>query len=151
LDMQLRRSHALSERGFARLMLCVSLLSLFAGGVLWLIGAWPVIGFMGMDALLIYLAFRHYRAQLYDQYEHIYLDAEHLKIHRHYGRRDEVIALEPAFLHVLHSEERDPLVVVQRGREFEIGSWLAPIERHWFAQTLRRALRERLQHLPHLP
>ena len=49
---------SLSERGFVVLMVAVCLISFTAGLVFFLMGAWPVIGFLGLDVGLIYLAFR---------------------------------------------------------------------------------------------
>src|SRR5260221_2776198 len=44
--------------GFALLMAAISLLSFGAGVTFYLIGAWPVVGFLGLDVLLVYVAFR---------------------------------------------------------------------------------------------
>lgn len=61
-DATLTPHRSLSERGFKLLML-------FAGGIglavsipFYLLGAWPVLGFMGLDILLIYIAFRYHYA-----------------------------------------------------------------------------------------
>jgi uncharacterized membrane protein len=54
---------SLSPRGFLILMAAFGALSFTAGSIFWAIGAWPVIGFMGLDIALVYLAFRlNYRA-----------------------------------------------------------------------------------------
>jgi uncharacterized membrane protein len=54
---------SLSSTGFLVVMLLVGGIS-FVGGVVFLIvGAWPVVGFLGLDVLLVYWAFRvNYRA-----------------------------------------------------------------------------------------
>ena len=54
---------SLSGKGFIAVMALVGGLS-FAGGMFFfLMGAWPVIGFLGLDVLLVYWAFRaNYRA-----------------------------------------------------------------------------------------
>src|SRR4029078_9097194 len=59
---------SLSPTGFMILMGAVCLVSFGTGLLFYLLGAWPVIGFMGLDVLLIYVAFRlNYReGRLYE-------------------------------------------------------------------------------------
>src|SRR3546814_15431204 len=57
-DAELRPHRSLSPRGFLLLMASVCAFS-FAGGLaFYLAGAWPVIGFLGADVLLISPAFK---------------------------------------------------------------------------------------------
>ncbi len=49
---------SLNRTGFLVLMGFVSVVSFAAGFAFWLMGAWPVFGFFGLDVLLIYWAFR---------------------------------------------------------------------------------------------
>ena len=49
---------SLGSTGFLILMLCIGALSFACGMMFLLIGAWPVFGFLGLDVLLIYIAFR---------------------------------------------------------------------------------------------
>src|ERR1700710_2673946 len=51
-----RRS--LTRTGFVVLMAFLTLISFAAGLAFWLMGAWPVLGFFGLDVLAIYWAFR---------------------------------------------------------------------------------------------
>ena len=54
---------SLGPKGFAVLMTAVCLVSFGTGLLFYLIGAWPVVGFMGLDLALIYIAFKlNYRA-----------------------------------------------------------------------------------------
>jgi uncharacterized membrane protein len=39
-------------------MLCIGALSFVSGMVFLMLGAWPVFGFLGLEVLLIYVAFR---------------------------------------------------------------------------------------------
>ena len=59
---------SLSQTGFLILMSAICLVSFGTGLLFYLLGAWPVIGFMGLDVALIYVAFKlHYRAgRLYE-------------------------------------------------------------------------------------
>src|SRR5262245_3117255 len=49
---------SLNSTGFLVVMLLVSGFSFMAGMVFFLLGAWPVVGFLGLDVLLVYWAFR---------------------------------------------------------------------------------------------
>ena len=54
---------SLSARGFLLVMALVGGMSFIGGMFFFLMGAWPVIGFLGLDVLLVYWAFRaNYRA-----------------------------------------------------------------------------------------
>src|SRR5678816_4254369 len=59
---------SLGPKGFAVLMGAVCIVSFSTGLLFYLIGAWPVVGFMGLDVALIYIAFKlNYRAaRLYE-------------------------------------------------------------------------------------
>ena len=59
---------SLSPKGFTVLMALVCLVSFATGLLFYLLGAWPVMGFMGLDVALIYVAFKlNYRAaRLYE-------------------------------------------------------------------------------------
>ena len=49
---------SLGPRGFLVLMGLIGLVSFIAGLAFYSIGAWPVMGFFGLDALLVYGAFK---------------------------------------------------------------------------------------------
>src|SRR6202022_2926488 len=49
---------SLNRTGFLVLMGFLSAVSFAAGVAFWLMGAWPVFGFFGLDVLAIYWAFR---------------------------------------------------------------------------------------------
>ena len=59
---------SLGSTGFLMLMLLVGGISFVAGLVFVIAGAWPVMGFFGLDVLLIYWAFRvnYRRARAYE-------------------------------------------------------------------------------------
>ena len=50
---------SLSKRGFTRLLAILCMLAIAIGLGFFLIGAWPVIGFMGLELLVLYAAFRY--------------------------------------------------------------------------------------------
>src|ERR1700681_5041329 len=49
---------SLNSTGFLVLMAFLSAVSFAAGLAFWLMGAWPVLGFFGLDVLAVYWAFR---------------------------------------------------------------------------------------------
>ena len=143
---------SLGPRGFVLVMALIGSISFTAGLVFFLAGAWPVVGFMGLDVLLVWLAFRlNYRSAR--QYERLHLTRESLQVERvtHYGERRSW-AFEPAWLRV---EMRDPpepdspLTLASGRRRLAIGSFLTAEERLELAEALRAALAKTRQ-APHL-
>src|SRR5262245_43760911 len=59
---------SLGPKGFMILMTAVCVVSFATGLLFYMLGAWPVLGFMGLDVLLIYIAFKlNFRAlRLYE-------------------------------------------------------------------------------------
>ena len=58
LDITVLPYRSLSKKGFRNLMFIVSLIFFLVGVFFWYIGAWPVFGFLGLDVLLLYYAFK---------------------------------------------------------------------------------------------
>ena len=78
-DAELRPHRSLSPQGFLWLMGGICLFSFSAGLAFFLVGAWPVIGFLGADVLLIFFAFRvNYRRA--HMRETLKLTPEHLQV-----------------------------------------------------------------------
>jgi uncharacterized membrane protein len=135
---------SLSQTGFLVLMGFVSAISFAAGVAFWLMGAWPVFGFFGLDVLAIYWAFRinfrHARA-----IEEIRVTPTELHLRRvsHRGHVVEFL-LNPLWVQLdqeVHEEfgvER--LYLLSRGRRVAVGSFLGPDEKASFAKALNAAL-----------
>ena len=135
---------SLNRTGFVLVMAFLSLIS-FAAGVLFLmLGAWPVLGFFGLDILAIYVAFkinfRRARAS-----EEIRVTPSELRVRRvsHRGHAVEFV-LNPLWVKldkVAHEEFGiEKLYLVSRGRSLSIGSFLSPDEKASFANALLGAL-----------
>jgi uncharacterized membrane protein len=142
---------SLPPRGFAVLMIAVGVVSFVAGIAFAMSGAWPVIGFFGLDVALIYWAFRlNYRAAR--AVEHVRLTRETLTIRRrdHRGRRSEV-SLQPYWLRVERPapDATHPVRLRSHGAVHLVGAWLSPGERIAFAEALAAAL-ETVRAPPHL-
>ena len=81
IDVALHHHRSLSARGFCLLMIFISLVCFAAGIAFAFVGAWPVLGFFGLDVLAIYIAFRlsYQRARLF---ETLKLDDDTLEVRR---------------------------------------------------------------------
>jgi len=146
----LRPYRSLEPRGFALLMLALAGMSFISGMIFVLHGAWPVMGFLGLDVGLVYLAFKiNYRAA--DACERVSLSESQLVVERH--RRGHLIgrwSFQPYWLRVQVLEGRNPAVVLaSHGKSVAIGSFLTPEEREGFAQALSNSLDD-LRLAPHL-
>lgn len=139
----LQPNRSLSPRGFRLLMLGMALLSLGLGGVFFLMGAWPIVGFLGLDILLLYVAFRlSYRSgRLYETVE---LTRESLTVERvEPAGRARRWSFQPAWLRVRMDDpprHDSHVTLTSHGRSLVVGSFLSPEERLDFAKALRRAL-----------
>jgi uncharacterized membrane protein len=135
---------SLNRTGFLVLMTFISAVSFAAGVAFWLMGAWPVFGFFGLDVLVIYWAFRvNYRDA--KATEEISVTHSELRVRRvsHRGHVVEWV-LNPLWVQLdqkTHAEfgiER--LYLVSRGRRVSIASFLGPDEKASFAKALMAAL-----------
>ncbi len=134
---------SLGPRGFLALMLAFGALSFATGMVFLAMGAWPVLGFLGLDVLLVYVAFRlNYRSGR--RYETLELTPAQFVLTRvnPSGRR-ETFDCNPYWARVSLREwpdGRTALSVVARGTELKFGSFLTDDERRDLASALREAL-----------
>jgi uncharacterized membrane protein len=135
---------SLSPRGFLILMTIVSGVSFIAGAAFWWIGAWPVMGFFGLDVALIYWAFKaNYRSG--KMFETIDLSPDVLKLTRvHPSGRREAFDFNPYWarvrLTVDRPDGRTSLRLAAQGREVVFGKFLNDDERKDFANALTGAL-----------
>jgi uncharacterized membrane protein len=135
---------SLSRTGFLVLMAFLSVVSFAAGFAFWLMGAWPVFGFFGLDVLLIYWAFR-VNFQRAKATEEILVTPSELRIRRvsHRGHVVEWV-LNPLWVQLdqkTHAEFGiEKLYLVSRGRRVSIASFLGPDEKASFAKALLAAL-----------
>src|SRR6266516_6092723 len=135
---------SLSRTGFMVLMGFISAVSFAAGLAFLLMGAWPVMGFFGLDVLAIYWAFRvnflRGRAS-----EDISVTPSELRVRR-VSHRGHVIewVLNPLWVQLdqkTHAEFGiEKLYLVSKGRRVSIASFLGPDEKASFAKTLLAAL-----------
>lgn len=142
-DAVLYPHRSMGPRGFMTVMTCLTVFSFVAGLLFFSLGAWPVLGFFGLDIVLIYLAFRvNFRTGRI--YETVQLDDASLLIRRFlpdgrilswnlqaYWAQVELVAGAPGA----------PLLAVRsHGKHLVFGKFLTPEERQEFAAALRQAL-----------
>jgi uncharacterized membrane protein len=137
---------SLDSTGFLLVMLAIGGLSFASGVVFLLLGAWPVFGFLGLDVLLVYWAFRaNFRAAR--AYEEVTVTATELTVRKvsHHGAVREW-TLNPVWVRLdraVHEEfgiER--LFLVSHGRRLSVANFLSPDEKASFASALSAALGE---------
>ena len=134
---------SLSQRGFAILLLCLGTIAIAVGLGFYLIGAWPVIGFMGLELLVLYIAFRmSYRNGK---------ASEQLLIH---AKGLDVVAIAPSGKQTRQSYEslwlkaellpqkgkRKILALRHHHNQHEIGAFLPPAEK----KDIKNLINERL-------
>jgi uncharacterized membrane protein len=135
---------SLNRTGFMVLMAFICAVSFAAGVAFWLMGAWPVFGFFGLDALVIYWAFRvNFRSA--SATEDIVMTPSELRV-RQVSHRGHVMewTLNPMWVQL--EKTGDPefgierLYLVSRGRRLSVGYFLGPEEKESFSKALLAAL-----------
>ena len=135
---------SLNRTGFTVLMAFIGIVSFVAGIAFWLMGAWPVLGFFGLDVLAIYWAFRvNFRSA--SATEDIVMTPSELRVRR-VNHRGDVMEWTLNPLWVQLEKTGDPefgierLYLVTRGRRLSIGHFLGPEEKESFSKALLAAL-----------
>lgn len=140
---ELEAHRSLSHNGFIVLMLVVGLINLIVGAIFLFAGAWPVLGFCGLDVALIYWAFKsNYRAGR--AAESIELTPAMLTLTRtHPSGSRERFEFNPYWVRVRLAERpdgRNDLRLASHSEEFHFARFLSDDERRDFAESLAGAL-----------
>ena len=152
LDTELRPNASLSPLAFTIVMSLIGIFS-FAAGILYLtIGAWPVFGFFGLDALAIWYAFRVSRRSQ-AQVTYLRVDNTHVRLwHMQKGKPDKRADLPTAFVRIGLDQpgSYNSFLTLQYGdKAWIIGRFLPPKARADLAEKLRSAVyAARNQHRP---
>ncbi len=134
---------SLSPKGFAVLMTLVCIVSFGTGLLFYLMGAWPVMGFMGLDVLLVYVAFKlNFRALRV--YETVDLSDEALTVTRVApSGKSQSWSFNPYWVR-LNLNERvgraSELTLSSHGKQIVLGRFLTDPEREDFTSALKAAL-----------
>jgi uncharacterized membrane protein len=135
---------SLSLRGFHLLMAVLALISLAVGIGFVSVGAWPVVGFFGLDVGLVYFAFRlSYRSARQSETIRIAGDAFTVERRDVRGKR-RAWRFQAFWTRVILQEKSDDsnrLLVASHGRSLVIADFVAPAARRELATTIRDALK----------
>jgi uncharacterized membrane protein len=141
----LRPNRSLSREGLAAIIAIVAGLNLVAGLFFWVLGAWPIIGFMGLDVALVWWALRRNWSEA-ESFEQISIAGDKVTLlhkpwrgkatSQHFNRRWLRVELELDEARELVGR----LFLAYRGRRQEIGAFLGAEDRRSLAQALRRAI-----------
>lgn len=142
-DAVLFPNRSLPNRGFIAVMSIVIAANILFGVYFYAIGAWPVIGFCGLDVFLVWLAFRisYRQGRLH---ERVRIAEGDLLVSRvlpsgHESRW----RLQPFWARVVidnPGEHEARVRVLSKGRSLVLGSFLSPDERVSFGEALKAAL-----------
>jgi uncharacterized membrane protein len=143
-SVRLTPHRSLNRTGFVLVMTFLSAISFATGVAFLMMGAWPILGFLGLDVLAIYVAFKinfgRARAR-----EEITVTPSELRVRR-VSHRGHVIEWVFNPLWVRLDEEIHPefgterLYLSSRGRRISVGSFLGAEEKASFAKALRTGL-----------
>ena len=145
LSAVLTPHRALSPRGIRIVVALTAALAALPGLIFFSIGAWPILGFMGLDVLAVWWALTR---SLRDGrgYEEITLWRDALDIRRVAPSGKEARErLDPCFVRLEVERDGDnratALRLFSRGRALEIGAFLNPDDKASFGLALGQALR----------
>jgi uncharacterized membrane protein len=154
LDVVLYPNRSLGGTGFAVLMAAIVLVSATVGAGFMMVGAWPVTGFLGLDVLLVYFAFR-WNSREARRAEFVRLDPDGLSVRRlEPDGRSQSWRFEPYWVRValVQAGRHDRrLVLRSHGRELTIGAFLTQDERLELARALDAALQDHRAGAPAAP
>lgn len=134
---------SLGPKGFMVFMGAISTVSFGTGLLFYMMGAWPVMGFMGLDVALVYVCFKlNFRALRV--YETVELDSEALTVTRIApSGKSQSWRFNPYWVR-LSLEKRvgrmSELSITSHGKRLVFGSFLTDPEREDFAAALKAAL-----------
>lgn len=135
---------SLDAAAFRRLMMVLCACCGLSSLPFVLLGAWPVAGFMGLDVLVLYLAFAaNFRsARAYEDIALTPLELRLAKVSARGGRRE--WRFDPLFTRLEREEIEEfgvtRIDLVSRDRRVEIAGFLGPEARTDLARDLNRAL-----------
>lgn len=142
--VRLQPHRSLNRRGFYLLMVFFSGASLISTLPFVVLGAWPVLGFMGLDVAIFYFAFRaSFRAaRAYEDVEVNFFELKLTKVSPS-GERVEW-HFNPSFVRLEQDQDEESgklrLALVSRGKSVEFASFLGPADKADLAMDLSQAL-----------
>ncbi len=144
LSARLTPHRSLNRTGFLAVMLFLSVVSFVTGMVFLMMGAWPVLGFFGLDVLVVWWAFKvNFRTARAS--EEIVVTPSELRVRRvsHRGHVAEW-TFNPLWVRLDQEVDEDfgieHIYLISRGRRLLIAGFLGPDEKASFYKALIEAL-----------
>lgn len=141
----LRPYRSLGRKGFIILMAVLIGLNFVAGTAFYLLGAWPIAPFLGLDVALVWWAFRKNYSDALKE-ERIEVTAHELILRRFdHDKQREELRFTRSWVKVELEEDKDRDLIGRlylrfRGERTEIGRFLGAHDRKEVAALLRGAL-----------
>ena len=137
---------SLSQSGIHKVVALYAVLAAIPGIYFFIFGAWPVVGFLGLDALVLWWALSVSRKSG-EAFEEVTLWRDTLEIRHVTAKgRERKHQFNPFWVRLRvekdHDENVSRLALRNRQEELEIGSFLNPDDKASFATMFNRALRE---------
>jgi uncharacterized membrane protein len=143
LDAVLEPPRSLSTRGLNRVMLILGVFSAVFGLGFLLVGAWPVVGFLGVEILALWLVFRwSFRAQTARTYVRVTADEVDVRKVDGWGRERRA-SMASHFARVEFDRTAtgpNALRLATSRTAYPLGEFLTPRERETFARRLMQAI-----------
>ena len=139
-------NRSLSRRGLRVVVAVTAVLASIPGMLFLSLGAWPIVGFLGLDVLLVWWALR---TSLNDgrQFEEITLWADKLELRQisPHGK-EQVLHFNPFHVKLVIDRDIDERTVGLHlrtaGSDTEIGAFLSPDDKTSFAKVFGTALKK---------
>jgi uncharacterized membrane protein len=145
-NARLTPHRSLNRNGFRALMAATFAASAVVSLPFYLMGAWPIVGFMGLDVALIYFAFRmNFRAaRAYEDFRLTYFELRFARVNAAGLKREWKFI--PAWVRLERVDHEEfgiqRLSLHMRGRRWDIARFLGPDQKAEFATHFTKALAE---------
>ena len=136
---------SLSPKGFAIVMGILAGLLFIIGLGFFLAGAWPVIGFLGLELLVVWGAFKlNYRAARHRETIHTTTEELMVESQTPAGKQAQKsfpigwlrVSLSPSKSPVMNSRDQQKIILSSHGEQAEIGKYLHPAEKAGLSREL---------------
>jgi uncharacterized membrane protein len=143
LDAVLEPPRSLSTRGLNRVMMILGGLSLVSSVGFLLAGAWPVVGFLGLEVLAVWLVFKwSFKTQTARTFVRVTADNVDVRKVDGWGRERRA-SMAAHFARVEFDRTAsgpNALRLATSSRAYSLGEFLTPRERETFARRLMQAI-----------
>tara|TARA_B100000941_G_C28378238_1_gene485888 strand:- start:131 stop:610 length:480 start_codon:yes stop_codon:yes gene_type:complete len=144
LNLTIFPHRSLSKKGFTILMCIITFICLTGGAIFWFLGAWPVFGFLGLDIILIYFAFKiNYRSG--EMYERFQIISQKLRILRSFpSGKMQIWELNPYWAKTeivdINSNHKQ-LMIHSKDKSVSVGSFLNNYDKQKLEKKISSSLR----------